>query len=481
MTNLNKVLKERFGFNAFKPGQAAILEALIAGQNVVGILPTGGGKSLIYQMMGSLRPGVVLIVSPLLSLMQDQVGRLNFLGEAKAIALNSTLDQQTRTDVLRHLGDFHYIFVSPEMLTNPSIQRALRQVQINLMVVDEAHTIVSWGPDFRPEYLQLAAIHAQLNRPQLLLLTATATQKMLASMLTVMQLDVQHTKIVRLSVNRENIYLQTTTLDNEGQKREEVRRLVQQLRGPGVIYFASRKLATSMASWLNDHTDLRVAAYHAGLDAVARFTIQQQFMQDELDVITATSAFGMGIDKNDIRYVIHYHLSRSMADYVQEFGRAGRDGQSSIAIQLYVSGDERLQLDMIRSTIPSEQTVTQVYDKQIDETLLDATQLELIHYYQSQNISASAASAIFARRLRERLNELQHLLHYVTLTSGLRDELLTTFDEPVIGDVHHEGQGVLTVADIQNLGLMRQPITVTDTSDARSSWQQKIDKLFNIK
>jgi hypothetical protein len=122
-----------------------------------------------------------------------------------------------------------------------------------------------------------------------------------------------------------------------------------------------------------------------------------------------------------------------------------------------------------------------VYDKQIDETLLDATQLELIHYYQSQNISASAASAIFARRLRERLNELQHLLHYVTLTSGLRDELLTTFDEPVIGDVHHEGQGVLTVADIQNLGLMRQPITVTDTSDARSSWQQKIDKLFNIK
>ncbi|WP_373780410.1 DEAD/DEAH box helicase [Weissella soli] len=205
MTNLNKVLKERFGFNEFKPGQAAILEALIAGQNVVGILPTGGGKSLIYQMMGSLRPGVVLIVSPLLSLMQDQVGRLNFLGEAKAIALNSTLDQQTRTDVLRHLGDFHYIFVSPEMLTNPSIQRALRQVQINLMVVDEAHTIVSWGPDFRPEYLQLAAIHAQLNRPQLLLLTATATQKMLASMLTVMQLVVQHTKIVRLSVNRENI------------------------------------------------------------------------------------------------------------------------------------------------------------------------------------------------------------------------------------------------------------------------------------
>lgn len=481
MTSLEKLLKERFGFDTFKPGQAEILEALIAGNNVVGILPTGGGKSLIYQMMGAIRPGIVLIVSPLLSLMQDQVGRLNFLGEAKAIALNSNLDQQTRTAVLRHLGDFHYIFVSPEMLANVTVQRALRQVQINLMVVDEAHTIVSWGPDFRPEYLQLAAIHVQLNQPQLLLLTATATQAMLTSMLTVMHLEVQHTKIVRLSVNRENIYLQTTRLDNEGQKREEVRRLVQHLQGPGVIYFASRKLATSMANWLNKHTDLRVAAYHAGLDNVARFTIQQQFMQDELDIITATSAFGMGIDKNDIRYVIHYHLSRSMADYVQEFGRAGRDGQPSIAIQLYVPGDERLQLDMIGSTIPSRQTVAQVYGKEIDETLLDATQLELIHYYQSQNVSVTAASDIFAQRLQERLNELRHLLHYVNLSSGLRDELLTSFDESASGDVLHEGQGVLTDEQIQTLGLTRHPTTTLIENGENPSWQQKIDKLFNIR
>ena len=338
-TALTAVLKEKFGFDSFKPGQAEVLEALTAGKNTLAMLPTGGGKSLIYQMMGNMRDGLVIIVTPLLSLMQDQVARLNYAGEPKVVALNSTLPQDARRTILRSLDQYKFLFVSPEMLGQTVVQSALRKMKINLLVVDEAHTIVSWGPDFRPDYLALPQVHKKLGQPQLLLLTATATPKMMTDITVPFGLPESGWFIYRQSVDRPNIYLHTETLANEGQKRERLADLVRQLQGPGIVYFSSRKLATSMADWLAENTGRRVAAYHAGLDTMSSYRIQQQFMLGQIDVIAATSAFGMGIDKDNVRYVIHYHLSNDLANYLQEIGRAGRDGEQSAAILLYVPGD----------------------------------------------------------------------------------------------------------------------------------------------
>ena len=364
-TALTAVLKEKFGFDSFKPGQAEVLEALTAGKNTLAMLPTGGGKSLIYQMMGNMRDGLVIIVTPLLSLMQDQVARLNYAGEPKVVALNSTLPQDARRTILRSLDQYKFLFVSPEMLGQTVVQSALRKVKINLLVVDEAHTIVSWGPDFRPDYLALPQVHKKLGQPQLLLLTATATPKMMTDITVPFGLPESDWFIYRQSVDRPNIYLHTETLANEGQKRERLADLVRQLQGPGIVYFSSRKLATSMADWLAENTGRRVAAYHAGLDTMSRYRIQQQFMLGQIDVIAATSAFGMGIDKDNVRYVIHYHLSNDLANYLQEIGRAGRDGEQSAAILLYVPGDENLQLNMIDGTIPNREVVMGYYDKRL--------------------------------------------------------------------------------------------------------------------
>lgn len=226
---LTAVLTDKFGFTSFKPGQAEVLEALTAGKNTLAMLPTGGGKSLIYQMMGNLREGLVVIVTPLLSLMQDQVARLNYAGESKVVALNSTLPQDARRTILRGLNQYKFLFVSPEMLGQTVVQSALRKVKINLLVVDEAHTIVSWGPDFRPDYLALPQVHQKLGQPQLLLLTATATPQMMSNITSPFGLVPEDWFIYRQSVDRPNIYLHTEQLDNEGQKRERLAELVRQI------------------------------------------------------------------------------------------------------------------------------------------------------------------------------------------------------------------------------------------------------------
>ena len=476
-TALTAVLKEKFGFDSFKPGQAEVLEALTAGKNTLAMLPTGGGKSLIYQMMGNMRDGLVIIVTPLLSLMQDQVARLNYAGESKVVALNSTLPQDARRTILRSLDQYKFLFVSPEMLGQTVVQSALRKVKINLLVVDEAHTIVSWGPDFRPDYLALPQVHKKLGQPQLLLLTATATPKMMTDITVPFGLPESDWFIYRQSVDRPNIYLHTETLANEGQKRERLADLVRQLQGPGIVYFSSRKLATSMADWLAENTGRRVAAYHAGLDTMSRYRIQQQFMLGQIDVIAATSAFGMGIDKDNVRYVIHYHLSNDMANYLQEIGRAGRDGEQSAAILLYVPGDENLQLNMIDGTIPNREVVMGYYDKRFGADEIGRDKANLLDFYAKQGMNPDEVATMFETRRQQRQQDLYNLVNYAKSDAGLRRQLLDHFGDDAQSNDDAESVGVVDWHP-EELALVatEAPTELAGVTD----WRTQVAKLFNL-
>lgn len=476
-TALTAVLKEKFGFDSFKPGQAEVLEALTAGKNTLAMLPTGGGKSLIYQMMGNMRDGLVIIVTPLLSLMQDQVARLNYAGEPKVVALNSTLPQDARRTILRSLDQYKFLFVSPEMLGQTVVQSALRKVKINLLVVDEAHTIVSWGPDFRPDYLALPQVHKKLGQPQLLLLTATATPKMMTDITVPFGLPKSDWFIYRQSVDRPNIYLHTETLANEGQKRERLADLVRQLQGPGIVYFSSRKLATSMADWLAENTGRRVAAYHAGLDTMSRYRIQQQFMLGQIDVIAATSAFGMGIDKDNVRYVIHYHLSNDLANYLQEIGRAGRDGEQSAAILLYVPGDENLQLNMIDGTIPNREVVMEYYDKRFGADEIGRDKANLLDFYAKQGMNPDEVATMFETRRQQRQQDLYNLVNYAKSDAGLRRQLLDHFGDDAQSNDDAESVGVVDWHP-EKLALVatEAPTELAGVTD----WRTQVAKLFNL-
>ena len=476
-TALTAVLKEKFGFDSFKPGQAEVLEALTAGKNTLAMLPTGGGKSLIYQMMGNMRDGLVIIVTPLLSLMQDQVARLNYAGESKVVALNSTLPQDARRTILRSLDQYKFLFVSPEMLGQTVVQSALRKVKINLLVVDEAHTIVSWGPDFRPDYLALPQVHKKLGQPQLLLLTATATPKMMTDITVPFGLPEADWFIYRQSVDRPNIYLHTETLANEGQKLERLADLVRQLQGPGIVYFSSRKLATSMADWLAENTGRRVAAYHAGLDTMSRYRIQQQFMLGQIDVIAATSAFGMGIDKDNVRYVIHYHLSNDLANYLQEIGRAGRDGEQSAAILLYVPGDENLQLNMIDGTIPNREVVMGYYDKRFGADEIGRDKANLLDFYAKQGMNPDEVATMFEARRQQRQQDLYNLVNYAKSDAGLRRQLLDHFGDDAKSNDEAESVGVVDWHP-ENLSLVatEAPTELAGVTD----WRTQVAKLFNL-
>jgi ATP-dependent DNA helicase RecQ len=333
--DLRAVLKQFFGFTSFRPLQEEIILDAMAGRDVFALLPTGGGKSLCFQLPALLRPGLTVVVSPLIALMKDQVDTLRAAGIA-ATYLNSSLnadEQRTRMSRLR-LGEFRLLYVAPERLLMSGSISELQRCQINLLAIDEAHCISEWGHDFRPEYRQLANLRAAFPEAPIMALTATATERVRGDILQ--QLQLRNPRCYVASFNRPNLTYRVIP------KHEPLDQVVDYLRArpadSGIIYCQARRTADSLARDLVQ-AKIPARAYHAGLSAAERARHHELFLRDEIRVVCATIAFGMGINKPNVRFVLHYDVPKNIEGYYQETGRAGRDGLPGECLLLFGAGD----------------------------------------------------------------------------------------------------------------------------------------------
>ena len=354
------LLHTRFGFEDFRPGQAEALEHILAGQHTLVVMPTGAGKSLIYQLAALLRPGITLVISPLIALMKDQVDSLTARGVPSTF-INSTMsraEQQRRLQAMSQ-GDYRLVYVAPERLRNRSFQEALAGVSVGLLAVDEAHCISQWGHDFRPDYLHIGPARQSMGCPVTAALTATATPQVQEDI--VHRLGLDDAGRVITGFNRPNLTLEVRYTPGPADKLRSLQELLREADGAGIIYVGTRRDAEEVADFGRQVLGINARHYHAGLETEARTAVQDAFMAGDLPLVVATNAFGMGIDRADLRFVIHYALPGTLEAYYQEAGRAGRDGLPALCTLLYSPEDRALQEWFIENDAPSPAQVRELH------------------------------------------------------------------------------------------------------------------------
>lgn len=363
---IRRVAQEVFGYDQLRPGQGEAVQALLAGYDTLVVMPTGLGKSAIYQIAGLLRPGATIVVSPLLALQRDQVEALAEQDAGKAAVVNSTIPAAARKAAIEDLEneELEFLFLAPEQFGDKEMLTRLQAVQPSLFIVDEAHCISAWGHDFRPSYLRLGAVVEALGHPPILALTATASPPVRQEI--VERLGMREPQVIVAGIDRPNIWLGVEKFSDEILKEQTLLERVRQAEKPGIVYAATKAHAEQIATALNA-SGIKAAYYHAGLKARERDQIQASFMADEVDVIVATIAFGLGVDKPNVRFVFHYDISASIDAYYQEIGRAGRDGQKAQARLFYNPGDIKLHRFFAGSGQIGETELLQVVEAMPDE------------------------------------------------------------------------------------------------------------------
>jgi len=398
-----------FGFRQFRPGQDKILESVLSGEDALVIMPTGGGKSLCYQLPAFLRPGVTLVISPLIALMKDQVDTLGVL-DLPATAIHSLMGLRKQEEALKQIaaGSIKLVYASPERLRNRLFIEAVKQSAVSMVAVDEAHCISQWGHDFRPDYLRISEALDLLGRPQTIALTATATDKVRSDI--VKQLKLRAPRQFVTGFDRRNLFWEVLQTGNEKAKLAVIRQRLANLSGAAIVYAGTRKKVEGIVTKLQQQR-ISAEGYHAGLDEAERTRVQENFMNGRSNVVVATNAFGMGIDRSDIRTVIHHSFPGTIEAYYQEGGRAGRDGEPATCLLLYSPADRRLQEFFIEARYPSRDVVFAVHEllRNRSENVLWLTYREIAEISENKVSEMAVASCV---KILEDAGALQRLNRY---------------------------------------------------------------------
>ena len=363
MSNIYSDLQTYFGYKSFRGKQEEIIQRVLEKKHTIVIMPTGMGKSLCYQIPALSFSGLTVVISPLIALMQDQVQSLRKKG-IEATFINSSLNKEERNKRYKELEEKKYklLYVTPERFRKEKFLESISKRQIDLLAVDEAHCISQWGHDFRPDYTRIGEIRCLLGNPPVIALTATATPEVQKDMVHYLKLNSNEVKIYHQGIDRTNLHLRIQEVHDDRQKVEYLLSLFQnKTHGNSVVYFSLIKHLKYISTVLHQKK-IPHMVYHGGLETDKRKSIQNQFMNGENNIVLATNAFGMGVDKDNIRYVIHMEIPQSIESYYQEIGRAGRDGKQSECILLYNEEDLNIQLEFIKWQNPSEEYFIRAYD-----------------------------------------------------------------------------------------------------------------------
>lgn len=364
-TDIYQTLKDHFGFDAFRSGQEEVITTLLDGESAAAIFPTGSGKSLCYQLPALLLPGLTLVISPLIALMKDQIDSLKKQGIA-AERLDSSLDAESYRNAINNIrtGQLKILFVAPERMSNERFLSIIQDQQLSLLAVDEAHCISAWGHNFRPDYLKLARAAKELCVERVLALTATATPKVSADMAEAF--DIKDQNVINTGFYRPNLEMRVIACSNSERPSLLIKRLRKRPPGSTIVYVSLQRDAETAAQNLRDN-GFNARAYHAGMSAENRAAVQDGFMDGSIEIICATIAFGMGIDKANIRSIYHYHLPKGFESYMQEIGRAGRDGKPSVC-ELFACADDCTTLEnFVYGDTPDTQSVVDIVNAILDQ------------------------------------------------------------------------------------------------------------------
>ena len=444
-------LRKHFGFEEFREGQQEVISTILSGNDAMVVMPTGSGKSLCYQLPALMMDGATLVVSPLIALMKDQVDALHARG-LPATFINSAIpetEQRARIESLRR-GEYKLVYVAPERFRSSRFNAALRSVNISLFAVDEAHCVSTWGHDFRPDYLRLKHVIESLGNMRTLALTATATPYVRSDI--IQQLGLKDPQTFVSGFDRPNLSIEVVHTQREREKISRIKRLASSHSGSGIIYASTRKAVEQVGSRLKE-LGLSVVTYHAGMSDGQRIKAQEDFMTGRKQMIVATNAFGMGIDKAEIRFVVHYQMPGSIEAYYQEIGRAGRDGLPSTCLLLFNYADKNTHDFFIDGSYPNGTLVRQVYDALVSTGLkrIELSATELAKRAQQKNEMA-VNSALY---LLERAGHIER-----TMVGPNRDEqgsrrsrTIFMLDDPPVSQLRTNQADVARRGDLERRKL----------------------------
>ncbi|MDI6734608.1 MAG: RecQ family ATP-dependent DNA helicase [bacterium] len=438
---IKESLGKYFGFSEFRPAQEEVITNILKGKNILAILPTGYGKSLMFQLPALLLEGITVVISPLIALMKDQVDNLRKRGINNVAYINSLITIEEQHTILENINTLKLVYISPEQLRSRVILNYLSQTKISLFVIDEAHCLSQWGHDFRPDYLCLTKVIDELQPACVSAFTATATDDVKEDIIK--RLNLKEPVIIQQGIERKNLKFDVIKVADEEDKLRKIANLIETIQGKGIIYTGRIREAEFVTSFLQ-YIGKSAAFYHGQLDNTSKRQIQENFMSDNgLDIICATSAFGLGIDKKDIRFVIHYSLPGSIEEYIQEAGRAGRDGSEAYCILLYQENDRKLQEWFIKNSLLSKEDLLKLlqaienFDGIGNFRLIEEAELEWVSGYDKTKLRVGISfleKLGFIKRYPDVPKKIKISQTSQTGLSGLTDILLSSRENNILPD-----------------------------------------------